>query len=81
MAAFIITIQSDIFWLSLTVGPSGDKAIVPTTFGQVGVNSVESDLGDTQKYIRVICGIDTQYITQTSLIIEVSMKSRENKRC
>lgn len=81
MTASVITVQSDIFQPSPTVGPRGEKAIVPTTSGQIGVNPVESDLGDAQKYIGVIYGTDTQYIMQTSLTTKVSMNSRANECC
>lgn len=36
--------------------------IVPTTSGQIGVNLVESDLGDPYTYIGQIYGTDTLYI-------------------
>ncbi|KAF7871778.1 hypothetical protein EAF04_003885 [Stromatinia cepivora] len=39
-----------------------DKAIVPTSTGQIGINPVESDLGDADTYIGAIYGTDTQYI-------------------
>ncbi|TGO47018.1 hypothetical protein BCON_0297g00130 [Botryotinia convoluta] len=39
--------------------PRGEKAIVPTGTGQIGINPVESDLGQ-------IFGADTQYIVEIS---------------
>ncbi|KAB8299308.1 hypothetical protein EYC80_001383 [Monilinia laxa] len=39
-----------------------EKAIAPTGSGQIGINPVESDLGDTDTYIGAIYGTDTQYI-------------------
>ncbi|KAE9364360.1 hypothetical protein N431DRAFT_105536 [Stipitochalara longipes BDJ] len=41
-------------------------AIVPTTTGQIGINPVESDLGDPSTYLGIIYGTDTQYITVDS---------------
>lgn len=38
-------------------------AIVPTTAGEIGINPVESDLGDPATYLGEIYGTDTQYIT------------------
>ncbi len=47
---------------SRTVANSAD-AQVPTVKGQIGVNPVESDLGDPDTYLGEIYGTDTLYIT------------------
>jgi hypothetical protein len=44
------------------IGPKID-AIVPTTAEQIGINPVESDLGDPNTYLGAIYGTDVQYIT------------------
>jgi len=46
-----------------TINIRGQNAINPTTSGQIGVNPVQSDLGDPDTYIGEIYGTDTQYIT------------------
>ncbi len=50
-------------------------AIVPTASGQIGVNPVESDLGNPTTYVGQIYGTDTQYITQTSSTTKVRFPS------
>lgn len=51
----------------------GIFAVNPTTKGQIGINPVESDLGDPDTYIGSIYGTDTQYITlqETSTKVEL----------
>jgi hypothetical protein len=46
-------------------------AIVPTTAGQIGINPVESDLGDPDTYLGTIYGTDTQYITMDAATTKV----------
>jgi hypothetical protein len=46
-----------------TIHVRGEEAIIPTTSGQIGINPVESDLGNAETYIGEIYGTDTQYIT------------------
>ena len=48
-------------------------AIVPTTAGQIGINPVESDLGDPDTYVGQIYGTDTQYITLADTTTAVSL--------
>ena len=50
------------------------NAIVPTTTGQIGINPVESDLGDPSTYVGSIYGTDTKYITVDSWTTKVSSK-------
>ena len=53
------------------IGPKID-AIVPTTAGQIGINPVESVLGDPDTYLGTIYGTDTQYITIDAATTKVS---------
>lgn len=58
-----------------TINPRGDfqiDAVVPTTKGQIGINPIESDLGDPETYIGSIYGTDTQYITLQDTTTKVS---------
>jgi hypothetical protein len=46
------------------IQPGNIKAIVPTSAGQIGVNPVDSDLGDASSYSGYIIGVDTQYLSE-----------------
>lgn len=48
-------------------------AIVPTTKGQIGINPVESDLGDATTYWGSIGSTDTQYITTDDTTTKVTL--------
>lgn len=48
------------------------RAAPPVSAGQIGVNPVESDLGNPTTYIGQIFGSDTQYITVISVSTAVS---------
>jgi len=50
------------------------NAIVPTTTGQIGVNPVESDLGNLSTYVGSIYGTDTKYITVDSWSTKVNSR-------
>ena len=54
------------------IGPKID-AIVPTTAGQIGINPVESDLGDPDTYLGTIYGTDTLYITMDAATTKVGL--------
>ena len=54
-----------------SINGAGEKAIVPTTPGQIGVNPIMSDLGDPATYVGEIFGTDTQYITLDVLTTKV----------
>jgi hypothetical protein len=64
--AALITPRPKTAFATPTVKARGDfkiDAVVPTTAGQIGINPVESDLGDPDTYVGSIYGTDTQYIT------------------
>lgn len=48
----------------------------PTAPGQIGINPVESDLGDPITYLGEIYGSDTLYITQVETGTQVSRNSK-----
>ena len=48
---------------------------MPTSAGQIGVNPVESDLGNPETYIGAIYGTDTLYITPVDTGTKVSPKA------
>lgn len=72
VAASVITLPPDFLQPTRTVHGRGEKAIEPTSAGQIGVNPVESDLGDANTYIGVVYGTDTLYITVTDTVTNVS---------
>ena len=60
-----------------TKGRSGSQihAVVPTTKGQIGINPVETDLGDASTYLGSVYGTDTKYITVDATTTKVSPNS------
>jgi hypothetical protein len=48
-------------------------AINPTTVDKIGINPIESDLADSDTYIRSVYGTETHYITpqETSTKVEL----------
>ncbi|KAH8819032.1 Spherulation-specific family 4-domain-containing protein [Xylogone sp. PMI_703] len=61
--AAVLSVTSSDAKTTPTLKDHGILAIIPTTSGQIGINPVESDLGDPATYIGDIYGTDTQYIT------------------
>ena len=73
--AFHITSQGHIAQPSRTVKRREELAVVPTTAGEIGINPVESDLGDADSYVGEIYGTDTQYITISDITTQVCVLS------
>ena len=72
--AAVVTIASRDAQATRTRHVRNELAIVPTTTGQIGVNPVESELGNPDTYVGEIYGTDTLYITQTDTTTAVRHK-------